>query len=98
MGESIAVTKAVSRSWRAAPGDRLAYLLHRVEGAGGEAVQFIGVDEGEPLVFDGVQHGPLSPVRQHLRVLAAGQDEIRVGLDHLLQADALAGGQRMVRW
>lgn len=95
MGESIAVTQAPSRSWRASPGDRLAYLLHRVEGAGGEAVQFIGVDEGEPLVFDGVQHGPLPPVIQHGRILAASQDEPGIGLDHLLQPDLGIGCGRL---
>lgn len=74
--------------------DRLAYLLHRVEGAGGETVQFIGVDKGEPLVFDGVQHGPLPPVIQHGRIPAASQDKPGIGFDHLLQPDLGVGCSR----
>lgn len=78
-----------------ASADRLAYLLHRVESAGGEAVQLVGVDEGEAAVLDCIQHGPLLPVVQHLGIPAAGQDEPGVGLDHLLQPDLGIGCGRL---
>lgn len=81
-----------SGRWRAAAGDRLAHLLHRVEGPRGEAVQFIRVDENEPLLLDGIQHGPLAPVGQHGGIPATGQDKPGVGLDHLLQPDLGVGG------
>lgn len=70
----------------------LAHLFHRIEGAGGEAMQFVGIDELQLPMFDGVQHGPLLPVGQHGGILTPGQDEARIGLDHLLQPYLGVGG------
>jgi hypothetical protein len=86
MGESIAVTRRYQGVGALLPAIA-SHICSTALRARGEAVQFIGVDEGEPLVFDGVQHGPLPPVIQHGRIPAASQDKPGIGLDHLLQPD-----------